>query len=211
MLIQRAFASDDLRRLDALIDNDPFITLIGVTDDGSPIASQLPVLYQRHENQVLIEGHWARANPQARLADGPTLVIVHGPHAYVSANWYPDKIEQSRVPTWNYSTAHLHGRLASFDDEARLIDLLARTSAHYEARAGGDWRFDAGNPAERAMLSGIVGFRLLAERIEIKDKLSQNHPRANREAVAARLAASDDPDARAIAHSMHRTLKETAQ
>ena len=109
MYLQRIFANDDLRRLDALIEADPFVTLITAGSDGLPLASQVPVLYQRDGDDVLIEGHWSRVNPQVAHHDRRALLIVQGPHAYISASWYPDKIEQSRVPTWNYSTAHLHG------------------------------------------------------------------------------------------------------
>ncbi len=209
MFLQRAFSSDDLRRLDALIEANPFVTVITTGDDGAPIASQLPVLYRRDGHDVLIEGHWARANPQVAHNGKPALLIVHGPDAYVSAGWYPDKAEQARVPTWNYSTAHLHGVLEGFDKEADLIDLVERTSTQFEARAGGDWRFDAKNPAERVQVRGISGFRLQPTRIQIKDKLSQNHPRANREAVIARLEEMDDAGGRQIAHLMQQTLEDS--
>ena len=46
MLLPRAFASDDLRRLDALITADPFITLVTTDDDGAPIAKADRVLYR---------------------------------------------------------------------------------------------------------------------------------------------------------------------
>ena len=209
MLLPRAFASDDLRRLDALITADPFITLVTTDDDGAPIATQVPVLYLRDGDDVMIEGHWARTNPQAAHHGRPALLIVHGPHAYVSAGWYPDNAEQARVPTWNYSTAHLHGVLEGFDDEDALIDLLARTSERFESGVGGDWRFDPDNPAERSQVRGISGFRLRPSRIQIKDKLSQNHPRANRAAVIARLEQQDDAGARQIAHLMQHTLEDT--
>lgn len=207
MFLQRVFASDDLRRLDALIDDDPFVTLITSNDDGTPIATQVPALYRRDGNEVLIEGHWARANAQAAHDGKLALLIINGPHAYVSASWYPDKIEQARVPTWNYCTAHLHGVLEGFDDEPSLIDLLARTSARFESSVGGDWRFDPDNPAERVQVRGISGFRLRPTRIEIKDKLSQNHPHANRQAVIARLQQQDSNGAHEIARLMQQTLE----
>ncbi|RMH94950.1 FMN-binding negative transcriptional regulator [Lysobacter pythonis] len=208
MFVQRVFANDDPSRLDTLIAHNPFVTLLTATADGAPIASQIPVLYRRDADGVLVEGHWARANPQARLDDAPALVIVHGPHAYVSASRYTDKAEQARVPTWNYSTAHLHWRLQQFDDEESLIELIARMSRHFEQAAGGDWRFDPDNPAERVQLRGVRGFRLRPEHIEIKDKLSQNQPHDNRRAVAGRLAAQNGHDARHIARLMQDTLKE---
>lgn len=207
MFLQRVFASNDLRRLDALIDADPFVTLVTSDDDGTPVATQVPVLYQRNGDDVLIEGHWARANAQVAHDGRHVLLIVHGPHAYVSASWYPDKVEQSRVPTWNYSTVHLHGVLEGFDDESSLSDLLTRTSERFEASVGGDWRFDPANPAEHAMLRGISGFRLRPTRIEIKDKLNQNHPLANREAVIMQLQQQEDVGSKQIARLMQQTLE----
>lgn len=200
MYTPRAFAVDDLQSLDALFARDAFVTLVTSAADGAPLASQLPVLYRREADALHIEGHWARPNPQA-THDGPALMIVHGPHAYVSPGWYPDKIEAARVPTWNYATAHLRGRLERFDDEAALADLVARTSAVFEARVGGDWRFEPDDERQRRQLRGIVGFRFHVEAVEIKHKLSQNHPAANRSAVADALSAGDT-HAREIAAMM---------
>lgn len=201
----RAFVGTDPAQLDALFAADPFVTLLTNDGAGEPFASHLPVLYHRDGDRIRIEGHWAKPNPQAKHA-GDALLIVHGPHAYVSPGCYPDKHEAGRVPTWNYVVAHLHGTLATFEDEAGLADLVARLSRHFEATVGSDWEFDPDDARQRAMLRGIVGFRFEPTRIEIKAKLSQNHPEANRRAVAAALAARDDADARAIAARMHAAL-----
>ena len=211
MYTPAAFATDDLALLDALLAADPFATLVTVDADGSPSASHLPVLYRRDGDAVLVEGHWARPNPQAHAGDGPALLIVHGPHAYVSAGWYPDKAAAARVPTWNYAVAHLHGRLERFDDAAALGALVARTAERFEPTVGGDWRYDHDNPAERRQLRGIVGFRFVPARIELKAKHNQNHPAANRAAVMQRLAATGDPGAAAIAAMMaaHEHRQET--
>ncbi|MCD9032904.1 FMN-binding negative transcriptional regulator [Luteimonas sp. Y-2-2-4F] len=200
MHVPAAFAVTDPAALDALFAAAPFATLVTVGADGAPCATQLPVLYRRDGDAVRVEGHWARPNPQCGHA-GPALLIVHGPQAYVSPGWYPDKEAAARVPTWNYATAHLHGMLERFDDEAALADLLVRTSAAFEARAGGDWGFDPFEPRFRRQLAGIVGFRFAPSRIEVKHKLSQNHPAGNRAAVAAALAGGD-AQARAVAAMM---------
>jgi len=203
MYTPRAFAVDDLQALDALFARDAFVTLVTSAPDGTPLASQLPVLYRRDGAALRIEGHWARPNPQA-AHDGPALLIVHGPHAYVSPGWYPDKEAAARVPTWNYATAHLRGRLERFDDEASLIDLVARTSDVFEARVGGDWHFEPEDDRQRRQLRGIVGFRFHVDAVAIKHKLSQNHPAANRNAVADALSAGD-ANAREIAAMMRAT------
>ncbi len=200
----RAFASRDLAQLDALADRYDFASLVTVAD-GAPFASHVPVLYRRDGERVVVTGHLARANPQAAHA-GDALLMLHGPHAYISPAWYPDKAAQARVPTWNYAVAHLSGPLEWFDDEAALAALVAELSERHESRAGGDWRFDFDAPAERAQLRGIVGFRLHVERIDFKLKLSQNHPDANRHAVIARLDAGDDMS-REVARLMRTTLE----
>lgn len=201
MYLPRAFAETDLAQLDALIDAHPFVTLISTDAEGAPFVSHLPVLYRRDGDAVLIEGHWARPNPQARH-DGAILMIVHGPDAYVSPGVYPDKETAARVPTWNYAIAHLCGTLDRYDDETALGDLVDRLSQRFEATVGHDWRFEMARDDHRSQLRGIVGFRFRPERIDLKFKLSQNHPPANRHAVSEDMARRDDVGARAIAGLM---------
>jgi transcriptional regulator len=200
-----AFVQTDLAQLDTLFAADPFVTLITNDQAGAPFASHLPVLYRRDADGIRIEGHWARPNPQAAHT-GDALLIVHGPHAYVSPGWYPDKEAAGRVPTWNYAVAHLRGRLDIFDDEASLGDLVARLSRHFEATVGSDWEFDPADARQRAMLRGIVGFRFVPSQVDIKFKLSQNHPLANRHAVIDALSSQAVDDARAVAALMRATL-----
>ena len=201
----RAFVGTDPAQLDALFAADPFVTLLTNDGAGEPFASHLPVLYRRDADDICIEGHWAKPNPQAKHA-GDALLIVHGPHAYVSPGWYPDKKSAGRVPTWNYAVAHLRGRLDIFDDEASLGDLVARLSQHFEATVGSDWEFDPTDARQHAMLRGIAGFRFVPSQVDIKFKLSQNHPLANRHAVIAALSDREDADARAVAALMRSTL-----
>jgi len=203
MYVPAHFGSDDAAHLDALLAADPFVTLITLDTEGQPCINHLPVLHRHTPEGVLIEGHWARANPQWRHV-GPATVVVHGPHAYVSPGAYPDKESAARVPTWNYVVAHLHGALDTCDDEDALADLVDRLSRRFEATVGRDWRFEPAREDHRRQLRGIVGFRFRPERIAIKLKLSQNHPPANRDAVAADLGLRTDAGAQAVAAWMRR-------
>lgn len=208
MYLPRAFAESDLARLDALIARDPFITLVTVEAGGAVQANHLPVLYARDGDDIVLEGHWARPNPQARQL-GDALAIVHGPHAYVSPSVYPDKESAARVPTWNYAVAHLHGTLEVFDDDAALGDLVQRLSLHFETIVGRDWRFEPEREDHLRQLRGIIGFRLRVARAVLKFKLSQNHPAENIVAVADDLAARDEPGANAIAALMRQSLQRS--
>lgn len=202
----RAFVETDLTALDRLAARDRFITLVTVRD-GEPCVSHLPVLYRRDGERVVLIGHWARPNPQARH-DGPALAIFHGPHAYVSPSWYPDKEEAARVPTWNYAIAHLRGKLETFDDEISLAAVVDGLSRDNEARVGGDWRFEFERDDQRRQLRGIIGFRLVADHVELKFKLSQNHPLANRESVATQLAADARETSREVAALMRERMQD---
>ncbi len=198
MYLPNAFAETDLARLDALFANNPFVTLISTDENGAPFVSHLPVLYARHGQNVRIEGHWARPNPQWRHS-GAMLMIVHGPNAYVSPGWYPDKEEAARVPTWNYAVAHLQGEPFVYNDETPLGDLVDRLSQHYEATVGSDWRFEPERENHRSQLRGIVGFVFAPKRIDLKFKLNQNHPAANRAAVRTAFERSADSGAAQLA------------
>lgn len=191
MYTPRHFDIKDLGVLDVLFRRDAFVTLVTVDDDGKPFASHLPVLYQRDGERVLIRGHWSRANPQAR-ATQKALIIVHGPHGYISPTWYTDP--QQQVPTWNYATAHLSGALTIVDDVDRLQTLVAELAAVYESGDGDGWQFPASAPSKQGSLRGIVGFELEASTIEIKCKFNQNHPEANRHSAIQALRARGSND-----------------
>lgn len=202
MYSPRTFSETDLRELDRLFERDAFVTLVTVDAAGAPFVSHLPVLYTRTDDRIVIEGHWARPNPQVHH-HGHALAIVHGPHAYISPGWYPDKEEASRVPTWNYAVAHLRGALSGFEDEAALADLVDRLSLHNERRVGQEWRFDHTRQSHRLQLRGIVGFRMDVENVALKFKLSQNHPEAN---VRGAIAGLREQDQHEIAGLMQERL-----
>ncbi|WP_372390827.1 FMN-binding negative transcriptional regulator [Xanthomonas sp. NCPPB 3582] len=205
MYAPRAFAQTDLALLDKLLAHDPFVTLVSPGNDGVPAISHLPVLYRRDEQAILIEGHWARPNPQAR-APGQAVIVVHGPHAYVSPTWYPDKEAAARVPTWNYAVAHLHGHCSRVDDEQALGDLIGRMSRHFEQRVGSDWQFEMERDTHRRQLRGLVGFCFVPSRVELTFKLSQNHPAANQRSVSQFLAQQPDQASHAIAALMQAAM-----
>jgi len=205
----RHFEEHELSALDALIAADAFVTVVH-QHEGAPYASHLPVLYRRDGAAVELRGHWSRANPQWRsIIDQQVLVIVHGPHAYVSPTWYTAP-EQS-VPTWNYVTAHIYGHMQVDDDPGSLESIVTELAELYERKHDSNWRFDQVTTETRRDLRGIVGFRFTAERIELKFKLNQNHPLANRLGVVTALERIGGDDRNAIAALMReRIAKESA-
>jgi transcriptional regulator len=211
MYLPNSFAETDLAALDALAATYPFATLITLAD-GAPFVSHVPVLYRRGADGIELRGHWSRANPQWTHGGEATL-ILHGPDAYVSPSWYPDKGIEARVPTWNYAVAHLSGALEILQDEADLAAIVADLAERFEADVVANdpahvaWHFDMGNAAERVQLRGIVGFRLRDPRVVLKFKLSQNHPAANVDAVIGQLSRGDE-EQRSVAALMREHLSD---
>jgi transcriptional regulator len=145
------------------------------------------------EKRRVLEGHIARANPHHRVGAGQALVIVPGADGYVSPIFYPSKVENPRVvPTWNYESAHAYGALTWIEDLDWLRENVRALSARQEAGREHPWSLDDA-PADyvERLLRGIVGVSIAVERIEAKQKLSQNRSAADREGVVEGLAGSE--------------------
>lgn len=151
-------------------------------------------------------GHVARANPHWKSAPCDALVVVAGAEAYVSPNWYPTKHATGRaVPTWNYETLQVRGRLTIFDDAARLEEVVTRLSDIHEATQARPWTVaEAPRDYIDALLRGIVGVEITIDSVEAKRKFSQDQPEADHAGVVAGLSASADPRDRAVAEKMKR-------
>jgi transcriptional regulator len=184
-----AMSDEDVR---ALLAGHGAADLVTSTSQGL-LATMLPFVHEPDagEHGALL-GHVARNNPQWREAvAGEALVIVRGPDAYVSPSWYASKAEHGRVvPTWNYVTAHVYGRLVVHDDAEWVETLVRRLTEQREAAMPSPWSVDDAPPTFVAgQLRAVVGVELQIARIEAKAKLSQNRPGADVEGVVAGLAA----------------------
>lgn len=194
MYVPAHFAPDEAA-VDELLTRHGAADMITATADGLA-ATMLPFIYDR-EHRTL-QGHLARNNPQWRTpAIGEALVIVRGPDSYISPSWYPSKAEHGRVvPTWNYMTAHVYGRVTVHDDPVWLDRLLRRLTDKHESGRSQPWHVtDA--PAEflTGQLRAIVGIEIAISRVEAKFKLSQNRPGTDIDGVINGLKASGDEEA----------------
>lgn len=179
------FRHPDRALLETLIEQIGFGMVFAATPDG-PRVAHVPLV---STGDGALQFHIARGNALTRHLDGMTvLAVINGPDGYVSPRWYSD---QGQVPTWNYISLELEGRVRRMDSDG-LLSHLESLSAREEARlAGAPWTMDKSPPDYlRKLLAGIVGFELevLAWRETLK--LSQNKPADERERVAAALEAN---------------------
>jgi transcriptional regulator len=199
--VPKHFAPDEQAVRELLV-NHGASDLITMTPRGL-MATLLPFEYDPHagEHGALL-GHMARANEQWREpVQGEAMVVVRGPEAYITPAWYATKREHHRVvPTWNYVSAHVYGRLVVHDDPAWIEAQMRRLTDRHEAGREEPWSVDQA-PAKfiEGRLRAVVGVELVISRVEAKFKLSQNQPQENVEGVIAGLEARDRPGDPAVA------------
>jgi transcriptional regulator len=177
-----------------------------VTGTGGVLhASHLPVTVFEKENQIFIDMHMAKSNPQWReFFDDEVLVVFHGPHAYVSPTWYAEKV---RVPTWNYAAVHAYGvakiiadKKAKEKNQRQLIEVMDPAWLKQHDRLPREY--------VEQMLDGIVNFTIAVTRIETRWKLSQNRGRREMELIAEALEKTGDAGNRALAALTRQHLVE---
>jgi transcriptional regulator len=181
MYIPTHFAGDE-EAVRELLGGHGAADLVTVTPDGL-VATMLPFVHDPDAGgHGALLGHVARNNSHWRLpAEGEALVIVRGGDFYVTPSWYASKAEHGRVvPTWNYVTAHVYGRLVVHDDPAWVEDVVRRLTDRYEGEQREPWAVDDAPEAfVQGQLRAIVGVEVVISRIEAKFKLSQNKPDAD--------------------------------
>ncbi|TFV87033.1 FMN-binding negative transcriptional regulator [Blastococcus sp. CT_GayMR16] len=194
MYVPEHFAMDDAAVQDLLVHHGAG-DLVTATDRGL-VSTLLPFVYDPAPGpKGALLGHFARNNEHWRLAPiGEAMLILRGPDAYITPNWYASKSEHSRVvPTWNYVTAHVYGELVVHDDVDWVGGLVRRLTEKHEAGQPRPWAVD---DAPRAFAAGqlraIVGVELRISRIEAKAKLSQNRPAADIDGVVEGTRARGD-------------------
>jgi transcriptional regulator len=199
MYIPEHFRVSDHAAAKAFMRANPFAILV-TTAEGAPFASHIPVVLREEGEQLVIRGHFAKANPHWRyLEQQPQcLTIFHGPHSYISPTLYTD-VES--VPTWNYGTVHAYGnaRLYSSPEELQgiLHELMGTFEPSYAAQwAGLDEKF------RQNMLRQIVGFEIAVTRIEAKFKLGQNRTKQDQANMMASLGKSEDTAISGVAKLM---------
>ncbi|CAN5445363.1 FMN-binding negative transcriptional regulator [soil metagenome] len=189
MYIPRANEETRLPVLHALMRAHPLASLVSVGENGL-FATHLPmVVVEDPGGQGLgtLQGHISRANPQWRefIADVDALAIFAGPQHYISASWYPGKLEDGEeVPTWNYAVVHASGPLRIVEDPDWLLAHLTSLTDIHEAISVEPWKVsDAPPDFIRTQMRGIVGLELPIRKLEGKWKASQNRNERDRQAV----------------------------
>jgi transcriptional regulator len=167
------FVQSDVDEVRRLIRENPWATIVASTAEGI-VASHYPVVLEddpADPDAIVLVSHVGRPDERSlELGTSEVMVIVQGPHGYVSPGWYP---AEQIIPTWNHVTAHLWGRpeILSDDENFRVLGELVD---HFERVMPEPSTLALDEEGSRRVARGTVGIRLRVTRFDARAKLSQN-------------------------------------
>ena len=165
------FLLTDEAEVKRLIRENPWATIVSHTSNGL-VASHYPVVLEEDAEGISIVSHVGRPDEQLHeLGQHEIIVIIQGPHGYISPGWYEDG--KQFIPTWNHVTAHLYGT-PEILDEAENFRVLDDLTDHFEKRMPNPLSLDIDETMARRVAKGTVGLRLRVTRFDARAKLSQN-------------------------------------
>lgn len=184
------FKENDRAEVVAFAKAHPFAFITGVDANHRPVATQIPVFIDERDGKLFLSGHlMKKMDHHLAFERNPhVLAVFTGPSCYVSASWYSDKRQGS---TWNYVSVHCKGKIRFLDHQA-LLDVLERTTAHYEGNPDSGANFkDIPQDYIDRMSKAIVAFEIEVEAIENVFKLSQNRDEQSYDNIIKQLKEKD--------------------
>src|SRR5678810_422713 len=125
-----SYKEKDQKVVMEFIHQHPFAFITGCGENNKPVATQIPVFIEDRNGKLFLSGHMMKQTDHHKAFEkNPNVLCVFtGNHTYVSATWYNNPHQAS---TWNYMSVHVKG-IIRFLDDAALIDVLRKTSLHFE-------------------------------------------------------------------------------
>ncbi len=206
MYIPKINKINDKDEIFRFIRENPFAIIISNNNDEIT-ATHTPVeLLVKPDGSAVLRTHIAKANPQWKNFTDATelMVIFNGPHTYISSSWY----NHINVPTWNYIAIHVYGKPKILNREETiglLNDLVTRFEQHSE-KPFSMQQLDITYLDNH--LKALVAFEIEIERIDAKEKLSQNRDAHNFKLVIDHLDSRQDEQSKAIQAEMNRIKKK---
>ena len=203
---------DQIERFVASIRSADMVT---IDPSGLPIATLMPLVWKGLNPEAGSYGklvmHMARGNQQWRniAEDTPGLAIVHGAQAYISPSNYSNKqTDHKVVPTWNYQSVHLSGRVEISEDVELLREIVSELSNLHESNRSERWDVADSDPHYfELQLKGIIAVTLHIDKVEAKYKLSQNKSHEERQRIVEDLYQSGIIGEEEIASKMQQGLE----
>ncbi len=184
MYIPQHFRVDDREQLYGFIRQYNFGLLLSAAGEGLPRTTWMP--FSLNAGAGRLEGHMARANPHWRewIGQPEVSAIFLGPHAYVSPTDYRS---DPNVPTWNYVSVRVDGRMETVSEPDLAVEILGRLTHDQEQSRNPKWRLEPESDLTQRLLGAIVCFQLSIDAVYGSFKLNQNKEDPDRRAVSTAL------------------------
>lgn len=166
------FEVTDPNELWEFVSAHPFGMLLSNGNDGFPIVSHLPFVLLDDGGKYFLEFHVANPNEHLNyLENGATAkMVINGAHGYISSSVYGHE----NVPTYNYMSVHLMGRVYRLTEEELSRHLQSLVNA-FEQDRNQPLDFTSLSPEMiTAYSKEITGIRLEVFKHRGIFKLSQN-------------------------------------
>ena len=200
MYVPQYFKIDSWPEISRFITENPLATLVS-RGGQYPAATHIPLeLEEDGKGGKVLSGHVAKGNPHWRLFEEHpnVLAIFLSPvQHYISSSWY----NHPNVPTWNYMSVHVYGRLRIVAGDALRRSLESMTHYH-EQISSHPLTPDVLHGEIEKQIGGIVGFEIDMERVEGAFKMSQNRNDEDYANIMKELERLDDYNARMVAKRM---------
>ena len=197
----------DVGEVKRLIRRNPWTTYVSSTSNGLVASHYATLLEQTDDDTISLVSHFGRPDEVAHeLGQHEVLVIVQGPHGYISPGWYA---EGDFIPTWNHVTAHLWGvpEILSAEENFRI---LHRLTDHFEQHMPEPRSLHIDEPYAERIAKGTVGLRIRVTRFDARAKLSQGKSDEVRANIIAALAGEGPYAEPGLAAEMRRLEGEGA-
>lgn len=174
--------------------------------DGRIESVVVPFFVDGQRASPTIYGHLSVSNRQTvSIEEGhEALLIVDGPIAYVSPSLYPTKAETGRVvPTLNYVSVQIRGRLTPIERTEDFRNLLAALTSRFETARDEPWSLDdAPSDFIHTQMKAICGFMMRIDDVTGVAKHSQNRHESDQHSVRSSFMNGNE-DERHIAERMN--------
>jgi transcriptional regulator len=182
----------------------PFALICGADENGIPVATQVPFLFEQREDKLFLQGHFMKKQDHTNAfnQNPNVLVVFSGAHTYVSASWYQNKQTAS---TWNYQSVQAGGMIR-FQDPVFLHQLLTRLTETFEEPGSPSLVQHMDPNYVEKMMQAIVAFEVEVLTIRHVFKLSQNRDKESQMNIISHLN-QQDGDACEIASAIEANNK----
>lgn len=189
MFIPKLYKSEDYNLMKEIIRENSFALLISSVDKIRATHSMMMLNEDDPEN-VYIETHISRANPQAKILKYGDEVLCDflGAHTYISSSWY----DHINVSTWNYEAVQIYGKVELMNDD-ELYNHLDKLTSKYESFQQCPMMMkDMGKEFVEKEMKGAFGLKIIPTEIFIKQKLSQNRKENDFQNIISNLENGDE-------------------